>query len=233
MPQPFQIAIDGPVAAGKSTVARQVAERLGFLYIDTGATYRVVTLMALRQHLDLSDENQLIKLIDNLDIEVRLPDKTEQDGRQSTVLVNGEDVSWEIRKGSVSRDVAKVAALPQVRAALVPLQQRLAQDQNVVMEGRDITYAVLPQADLKIFLTASEDSRIDRYFHSRTVQKKHLTRHQVAAWLKERDDMDWNRAVNPLQITPGVWQFDTSNLSLNKVVDQIVKKAQELLNQTV
>ena len=230
MNQGFHIAIDGPVAAGKSTVSRKLAEKLGFLLIDTGAMYRAVTLAAHRQGVDLTDETALVDLISRLKLEVRLPLASEQDDRQSTVLLDGEDVSWDIRKGAVNRDVATVAALPRVREALVPIQQQIAQGQNVVMEGRDITYIVLPNAQIKIYLDANFEVRVDRYLEARSTQKKEVTIEEAKTWLEERDDTDKNRAASPLKIVPGVWVLDSSKLSIDQVVELITAKAKSLMS---
>lgn len=220
----FQIAIDGPVAAGKSTVARRLAERLGFLYVDTGAMYRAVTLLALDKGVRTDDESALLKLISKTTISVRLPRSDEDDGRQSTVLIDDKDVSWSIRKSRVDRAVAVVASLPAVRQALVPVQQKVAMDQDVVMEGRDITYVVLPQADLKIFLDAAIEVRQERYYKIRKVSRPDLTREEAIIWLRERDATDKNRAASPLKIVEGVWHFDTSELTLKEVVDTIADR---------
>jgi cytidylate kinase len=231
--QGFQIAIDGPVAAGKSTVARQVAERLGFVYVDTGAIYRALTLAAQRRGIAVNDEVTMTTLAHEVEIDVRLPNQDEQDGRQSTVTLDGEDVSWQIRKGKVNRDVAIVAALPQVRGVLVPLQQRIARGKDVVMEGRDITYVVLPDADIRIFLDAAEDVRVERYFHGRRAQEKGWSREEVRAWLQERDETDRNRHASPLKQVPGVWVLDTSGMTLEEVVSMIVRRVEELRGEVV
>lgn len=226
----FHIAIDGPVAAGKSTVSRRLAEKLGFLYIDTGAMYRAVTLAAQQQHLDINDEASLKELISQINLQVRLPTNDEQDGRQSTVLLDGTDVSWDIRKGAVNRDVATVAALPKVREALVPVQQRIAAGQNVVMEGRDITYVVLPKAQLKIYLDATMDVRVWRYQQARSSSEHTITQQEAKTWLQERDDTDKHRSASPLKIVPGVWVLDSTNLTIEQVVDQIADRANNLMN---
>jgi cytidylate kinase len=152
----FHIAIDGPVAAGKGTISRLVAQRLGFLYVDTGAMYRTTALLAQKNKIDLTDEPQVVALVKKAKMEMRNPKKKEQDGRLTTVILDGEDISWQIRTEEVSSGASKVAILPQVRVELVAKQQEIARNQNVIMEGRDITYRVLPNADLKIYLTASD-----------------------------------------------------------------------------
>jgi len=231
MNQGFHIAIDGPVAAGKSTVSRKLAETLGFLYIDTGAMYRAVTLAAHQQNININSEEALVSLIGRINLEVRLPVTGEQDGRRSTVLLDGKDVSWAIRRGAINRDVAAVAALPKVREALVPVQQQISKNKNVVMEGRDITYVVLPSAQIKVYLDADFEIRVDRYLEARKAQKKDITRSDTKLWLQERDDTDKNREASPLKIVPGVWVLDTSKLTIDQVVDLIAAKAKSLIGE--
>jgi cytidylate kinase len=222
----YQIAIDGPVAAGKSTVARRLAEKLGFVYIDTGAIYRALTLAGLRRSLDVSNEDVMAELATNVDVDVRLPNQNEMDGRQSTVTLDGEDVSWEIRKGKVNRDVAIVAAHAKVRQVLVPMQQKIAAGKNVVMEGRDITYVVLPEANLKVFLDASEEERVNRYYQGRRAKENGWSKEDVKKWLDERDETDKNREASPLKIIPGVWHLDTSGMDINEVVEKIAGRVE-------
>ena len=224
----FQIAIDGPVAAGKSSVARELARTTGFVYVDTGAMYRAVTLMAIRNEIELSDEDALSQLVRRIEIDVRSPEGDEKDGRLSTVLVDGEDVSWEIREAKISAVVAEVASKPRVREVLVPVQRRIALGKDVVMEGRDITYIVLPDAELKIYLSAREDVRVERY-HSMLVNKnKDVTHDYARKILRERDELDATREASPLRIVPGAWELDTSELTIKGVVEKIVQRIEEI-----
>lgn len=225
---PLHIAIDGPVAAGKGTVARLVAQRLGLLYVDTGAMYRVTALIALRNGVNFDDEAKLVELLKQNKIEMRNPGNTEQDGRLTTVLLNGEDVSWEIRTEGVGQGSSKVAALPKVREHLVQKQQEIAADQDVVMEGRDITFKVLPKSNLKIFLTASVETRAKRRHYELQTRGQDVTFEDVYKDLQERDDRDMNRAIDPLHKVDDAWELDSSNLSIEEVVDLIVEKAKEL-----
>lgn len=220
----FQIAIDGPVAAGKSTVARELSKATEFVYVDTGAMYRAVTLQAMRRGLSLEDESELVALVRGMEIDVRAPEGEEKDGRLSTVLVDGEDVSWAIRESKVSARVATVAAMPRVREVLVPKQRQIAHKSPVVMEGRDITYVVLPDADLKIYLTASEEVRIERYFRMLSEKDKGITREYAEQILKERDELDASRETSPLRVVPGAWVLDTSKLTVMQVVEMIVSR---------
>ncbi len=220
----FQIAIDGPVAAGCSTVAKLVAERLGILYVDTGAMYRVVTLLAIKNGVDFNDETQLIKLVKKSKLELRKPLTKEQDGRLITVLLNGKDVSWQIRTSEISHHVSIVAAQPQLREVLVEKQQQIAATSDVVMEGRDITYKVLPNADLKIYLTASDVVRAKRRQMQQQCQGKDFSFEETHQELLRRDKIDMNRKTDPLKIVKDAVVLDTSDLTIEQVIDFILIK---------
>lgn len=228
MSQPFHIAVDGPVSAGKGTVCRLVADELRILYVDTGATYRVTALLGLRNDVSWEDEAGLVKLLQENKLEMRLPTEEEKDGRLVTVLINNEDVSWKIRTEEVSKGASVVAKLPQVRKALVKIQQEIAADQDVVMEGRDITYRVLPHADLKIFLTASDLIRAKRRHLQLQTRGENVSFEEVFAELLVRDKNDSERATDPLQIVPDAWVIDTSDLSISQVVEAIVQRVKVL-----
>lgn len=219
--QPFQIAIDGPVASGKSTAARLLADKLGFTYVDTGAMYRAITLIALERSIDLKNESALTESVHELEIDVRFPESHERDGRLSTVLIDGRDVSWDIRKTNINENVHLIASLPRVREALVVKQQVIAQSRDVVMEGRDITYVVLPEAQLKIFLDAQEVVRIERFYLMLKEKNPQITKEDAANLLRERDELDRNREASPLKIVPGVWHYDSSGKTIEQVVDEI------------
>ena len=225
---PLHIAIDGPVAAGKGTVARLVAQRLGLLYVDTGAMYRTTALIALRHEVSPEDEPKVIEALQVSTIEMRNPLPAEQDGRLTTVLLDGEDISWEIRTEKVSQNASKVAALKLVREHLVHKQQLIAEHQDVVMEGRDITYKVLPHASIKIYLTASPETRAKRRHFELQSRGQDVSFEHVYEELRERDDRDMNRAVDPLKITDDAWVLDTSSLSIEEVVELIVERAKSM-----
>ncbi len=225
---PFQIAIDGPVAAGKGTVARLLAERLRALYVDTGAMYRMTALLCLRNTINMDDEDAIVQLLSQTKMGMRNPDETEKDGRLITVFLNDEDVSWKIRTPEVSAAASKVAQLKKVRAFLVKKQQEIAAEQNVIMEGRDITFKVLPKADLKIFLTASPEVRAKRRHFEMQRRGQDIPFEDVYMELVERDRKDTERAADPLQIVDDAWVLDTSELTIDQVVDVIAKRAEEL-----
>jgi len=229
MKSAFQIAIDGPVAAGKGTISRLLAQRLNFLYVDTGAMYRVAALLALRHEVSLTDEDQIVKLIKNTSLEMRNPrGAEEQDGRLTTIIVDGEDESWAIRTQKCSEGSSKVAVLSKVRQVLVEKQQEIAKKQNVIMEGRDITFRVLPEADLKIYLTASLESRAARRHLDYLTKGVDVSLEEVTMEIATRDERDMNRSTDPLQITDDAWVLDTSDLDIEEVVEVIAKRVEEL-----
>jgi cytidylate kinase len=226
---PFHIALDGPVAAGKGTVARLVAQRLQFLYVDTGAMYRMTAFLALQHNVDVQNEDEVVALLDKCTMEMHNPKGEEQDGRLTTVILDGDDVSWKIRTEQVGQNSSKVAALKKVRERLVEKQQRIADGQNVIMEGRDITYKVLPNADIKIYLTASDETRAKRRFLELQTRGKDTTFEDVYQDLIERDKRDMERAVDPLKIVDDAWVLDTTQLTIEEVVELIVAKAHEMM----
>lgn len=228
MTHSFHIAIDGPVAAGKGTVSKLVAERLGFLYIDTGAMYRMTALLALRHGLDLNDENAIAELVEKSHMDMHTPTEAEKDGRLSTVLLDGEDVSWKIRTEDVGQGASQVAQHRAVRAQLVAKQQVIAEGKNIVMEGRDITYRVLPNAELKIFLTASDLVRAKRRYLQLQTRDQEVILDTVYQEMIERDKLDSERSVDPLQIVDGAWVVDTSELDIQAVVELIVTKVKTM-----
>lgn len=226
MSNQVQIAIDGPVAAGKGTVAFRLAQKLKILYVDTGAMYRAVALLGLRQGLNLEKAKPLLALLPQAKIELQVPQK--DDGRFCTVLLNGEDITWKIREPRISKGASQVAIFPKVRKYLVNLQKQIAKSQSVVMEGRDITTVVLPNADLKVYLTADQKERARRRF----LQQKALGEDQPFAEVleetKQRDHRDKTKGA--LKLAEDAWVLDTTNLTINQVVEKIlnqVKKAQK------
>lgn len=229
MKNAFQIAIDGPVAAGKGTISRLLAQRLNFLYVDTGAMYRVAALLALRHEVSWTDEERIVELIKNTSLEMRNPrGAEEQDGRLTTIIVDGEDESWTIRTQKCSEGSSKVAVLSKVRQVLVEKQQEIAKKQNVIMEGRDITFRVLPEADLKIYLTASLESRAARRHLDYLTKGVDVSLEEVTMEIATRDERDMNRSTDPLQITDDAWVLDTSDLDIEEVVEVIAKRVEEL-----
>lgn len=224
----FHIAIDGPVSAGKGTISKLVAEKLDFVYIDTGAMYRMTALLAKRNDLDFTDEDKLVALVEKSKMDLRTPTEEEKDGRLATVLLDGEDVSWKIRTEEISAGSSHVAALPKVRTALVQKQQEIAQGKDVVMEGRDITYRVLPEAELKIYLTASDVVRAKRRHLQLLNKGENVTFEEVYKELLERDQRDMTRLADPLKIVDDAWQLDTTDLAIEQVVELIVGRVRAM-----
>jgi cytidylate kinase len=211
------IAIDGPAGAGKSTAARLLAERLGYVLIDTGALYRAVALVAKERGIDWSDGPALGAIARSLQFRFG-PVGT---GRPP-LFVDGVDRSDEIRREDVSQGASRVSAHPEVREALLGVQRRMGAEGGVVMEGRDIGTVVFPDADVKIFLTASVDARTARRHGELLARGVHLDVDSVRREIEERDERDTNRAVAPLRRADDAVLLDTSALDLPEVVDRLV-----------
>lgn len=206
------IAVDGPAGAGKSTIAREVAKRLGITYIDTGAMYRAVALNVLRNNVDINDDIQINRLIDQTDIAIK-------DGR---VYLNGEDVSGKIRDREISSLSSPVSAIPYVRKKLVEMQRKLAQCQSVIMDGRDIGTNVLKDADIKIFLTASIDERSKRRYLELKNKGSDVDLESVKSEIIKRDETDRNRKINPLRPADDAMIIDTTGRGVEDVINEIL-----------
>jgi len=216
------IAIDGPAGAGKSTVAKIIAERLGYIYIDTGAMYRALTLKALSKNYNLEDEKELGDLAGSTDI------KLVKEGENNLVILDGEDVTAEIRDNKVSNNVSVVAKVAKVREEMVKLQREMAQSGGVVMDGRDIGTVVLPDADIKIFLTASVEERAQRRYDELIEKGEDVNLEQIEAEIIRRDNIDKNREVAPLTEAEDAIYVDTTKLDIGQVVEEILNICQEV-----
>lgn len=214
-----RIAIDGPAGAGKSTVARLVAERLGYLYIDTGAMYRALTFKALRLGCDLDDAGGLAALARQT--EIRLASGGSGEPR---VFLDGSEVTEAIRTPEVNRGVSLVARVPEVREALVELQRALADEGNVVMDGRDIGTVVLPEAEHKFFLTATLAERARRRGRDLVAQGYAASAPEIEAEMARRDRLDSERAASPLRQAEDAEAVDTTARSIGEVVDLILDR---------
>lgn len=211
------IAIDGPAGAGKSTIAREVAERLGYIYVDTGALYRTVGLAAKNNSIDTGDRKKLIKLLNDIDVQLKFIQ-----GEQR-VLLNGEDVSEGIRQPQISMAASEVSAVPEVRDYLFGLQKKLASENNVIMDGRDIGTVVLPNADVKIFLTASPEERADRRVKQLAEKGEHFSYDKILSEIIERDYNDTNRKAAPLKKADDAFLIDTTGLTKQESVEMVIK----------
>jgi cytidylate kinase len=211
------IAIDGPAGAGKSTIARRVAARLGFTYIDTGAMYRAIALWAVRQNLTPTDMHRMEQLA--LAAEITL------DSVNARVFLNGEDVTDDIRAAGVGDAASRVSAIPAVRRAMVEKQRALGALSNVVMEGRDIGTVVFPDANVKIFLDADPEARVGR----RQTETGH-EKGQVALEIADRDRRDTTRADSPLAQAPDAFYLDSTSLSIEEVEEAVLKLVRERIS---
>ena len=213
----MQIAIDGPAGAGKSTIAKKVARLLGFLYIDSGALYRAVALSALEKQIDSQDEAALARLLQGLQLDLSEDAKGNQ-----VVQVNGRDVSRAIRDNKVSQVVSAYSAVPAVRQLVTARIQALAASRDVVMDGRDIGSVVLPQADVKVFLTASVAERARRRLLQLQTQGEAVGQETLEAEIAARDQKDRERAVAPLVQAPDALYLDSSNMDIDEVCQHIL-----------
>ena len=217
-----QIAIDGPAGAGKSTIAKEVSKILGFVYIDTGAMYRTMGLACLKAGIDLADEDKVSDICDTADIDVRYIEGVQH------MFLEGEDVSTDIRKNEVSKAASNVSKYQRVRTRLVKLQQELAERYNVVMDGRDIASKVLPDADLKIYLTASVECRALRRYKELIEKGEECELAAIEKEIAERDHNDMTRANSPLVKVDEAIEVDTSDMTITEVVDRILELFGEL-----
>ena len=218
------IAIDGPAGAGKSTIARKLAEKTGYIYVDTGALYRTVALSISRNGIDPLDISAVVAHIAEIAVDIKCID-----GEQRVIL-NGEDVSELIRTPEVSMTASVTSAIPEVRAFLLGLQRKLAKEHNVVMDGRDIATVVLPDAKVKVFLTASPEIRARRRYDELVLKGQKVEFDDVLADIIKRDAQDMNREVAPLKPSAESVIVDTSDLDLEGAVNAMQNVIKERLN---
>ncbi len=223
MAKKIQIAIDGPAGAGKSTIAKIVAEELGFTYIDTGAMYRAVTYKAMKENIGLSDEKSLEKMLLNTSIVL----KPSPNGQ--LVFVDGEDVSQQIRSNEVTANVSEVAAHPIIREILVAKQQELAANGGIVMDGRDIGTHVLKDAELKIFMSASVEERAKRRFIDNEKRGIPSSIESLKEEIAKRDKLDSEREASPLIQAEDAIYLDTTHLNIEEAANEILKLANEIM----
>ncbi len=212
----ISVAIDGPAGAGKSTIAKRAANVLGFTYIDTGALYRAIGLACINKGIDVSELNEVIKILPETDIKLIFID-----GEQRVIL-NGCDVSSDIRAENVSMAASAVSAIPEVRAFLLDLQRGFAKKDNVIMDGRDIGTVVLPDSEVKIFLTASPEARADRRTKQLEAKGADVDYKAVLSDIIKRDYNDSHRDAAPLKAAEGSVTLDTTNLTLEESINQVI-----------
>ena len=216
---PKIIAIDGPAASGKSTVAEKLAEEIGYLYFDTGVMYRAVTLAALRRLGKVEDEAAVSDLACRIVIDVKPP--SVQDGRLYDVLVDGEDVTWAIRQPEVDRNVSQVSAYREVRTAMTEQQRRIGQRGEVIMVGRDIGTVVFPEAGLKVYLDASVEERARRRYEEVRRRGQPGQFEEILEAMKRRDQLDSSRAIAPLKPAEDAVILNTDGLDICEVVRKV------------
>lgn len=217
------IAIDGPAGAGKSTIAKKVAKELGYIYVDTGALYRAIAYYLLTNQIDIDNEESLTKACDRITIRIAY----EQDVQQ--VYLNEENVTSYLRTEETGNMASKSSAKPQVRAALLDLQRNMAKEYDVVMDGRDIGTNVLPDAEVKIYLTASSKERAKRRYKELVEKGETADFDKIEADIIERDNRDMNRAIAPLKRAEDAVLVDSSDMSIAQVVDTILTSAKNKL----
>lgn len=216
---PQIIAIDGPAASGKSTIAHRLAQQLGYLYFDTGIMYRAVTWVALQRGLNPENKVLMGTLANELQIDVSAPSVA--DGRSYDVWVDGQDITWAIRKPEVDANVSVVSANQAVRSALTRQQRRIAMQGRIVMVGRDIGTVVLPEADLKIYLDASVEERARRRYEEAVMQGERVQYNDILNALRMRDEIDSTRDVAPLRAAKDAWIIQTDGLNADEVFHRI------------
>lgn len=224
MNKKITIAIDGPAASGKSTTAKHLAQKLTYIYVDTGAMYRAATLAILQRKIDPNNEQAVVSCLQDMNISIKL-----LNGEQRTYL-NGEDVSTLLRSPEINLAISAISSFPEVREMMVRQQQELAIKGGVIMDGRDIGTVVLPQADLKIFMKADLKERAKRRLAEMKTAGEKIDMQAVMDDIKRRDERDASRSTGPLKKAADAREIDTSNLTIEQQVDQIARWADELMN---
>ena len=217
----FSIAIDGPVGAGKGTLAVSLSKKLGALYINTGAMYRALALACLKSGVNIDNEKEVEEIFKKNQIELKL------DNMSSKVFLNGENVSAEIFTPKISKAVAPVSRYAQIRKEMVKRQKDIMKERSVVIEGRDIATEVIPNADLKIFLTADLEVRARRRYNQLLKKGIETTIEEVLKDTQERDRMDTEREASPLTIVEDAYALDTTNMTIDETVEKVMEKLRE------
>ena len=219
------ITIDGWSSCGKSTLAKQLAKELGYVYIDSGAMYRAITLYFLRNHIDWTDSNEVIEAIKNISIEFEFNEKSQQ----SEIILNGENVEYVIRDLVIAEKVSEVAAIKEVRTFAVAQQQKMGIKKAVVMDGRDIGTTVFPEAELKIFMTADIAIRVERRFKEMFEKNPNISIEEVKSNLEMRDYIDSNREISPLRKAADAIEIDNTNITMEEQLGIAINLAKKII----
>ncbi len=211
----YNVAIDGPAGAGKSTIAKLVAEEKGFIYVDTGAMYRGLAIHFLDRGIRAEETDKVIEACKDADVKIRYEDGVQQ------VFLNGTNITGRLRDEAVGQMTSKCSVIPEVRAKLLDLQRDLARTQDVIMDGRDIGTCVLPDADVKVYLTASVQTRAKRRYDELTAKGEACDLDEIARDIKERDERDMNRETAPLRQAEDAVPVDSSDMTIEEVVKEI------------
>ncbi len=218
------IAIDGPAGSGKSTAAKNIAQKLGFTYLDTGAMYRAITYMALQKGI-AENVSAVIELARSITLNLKFENGI------TRVFVNGDEITNEIRNPEVNAKVSDISKIPEVRAEMVKIQKKIGAEGNVIAEGRDVTTVVFPDADFKIFMIATIDERARRRYKEFQEKNVNISLEEVKANLQMRDDIDSNRSVSPLKKADDAYEFDNSNVPIDKELDILLEKIEKIQNR--
>ncbi len=206
------IAIDGPAGAGKSTIAKKLAEKIGYTYIDSGAMYRAITLKVLRENIPLKELDNIIKIAE----------KTEIDFRDNSIYLDGSIVDKEIREENVNRNVSCIAAIPEVRKLMVQLQRKISDNKNVVMDGRDVGTVIFPSAQFKFYITASVEERAERRCNELKQKGYEAEIQDIRSQIEKRDHIDSTRSDSPLTVASDAVIIDTTGKSVEKVLNEVI-----------
>ena len=217
----YNIAIDGPAGAGKSTIAKMAAKKLDFLYVDTGAMYRAMAYYFMINNIDPEDQKKIAASCPDIRIQLKYEEGTQQ------IYLNGENVSVQIRREEVGNMASVISAYPQVRGKLTSLQQEIAAEENIIMDGRDIGTCVLPGAQLKIYLTASVHTRAQRRYKELTEKGTACSLEEIEKDIEERDYRDMHREISPLKAAPDAVVLDTSHMDIPQVIEKIMELAKK------
>lgn len=212
----FVVAIDGPAGSGKGTITKLVAQKLKLINIDTGAMYRCVALKALNMGISINEIEKIEKMLENIKIEIK------RDGEKQIIFLDGIDVSKEIRMPQVDEIVAKYAALACVRNKMTPIQRKMGENENIIMEGRDIGTTVFPNADVKIYLDASVEERAKRRYAQDVEKGINITYEEVLESIKQRHILETQREISPLKQADDAIYIDSSDMTINQVVEKVI-----------